>query len=148
MRLAGLSLRRGAALLAMVMLSGCEGLFGPDTEVYTLSAVNGKALPTALDDTLVEVVSGRLSLDDEDSFTLTLVHRCNPNPPPGTGCQLNDGGKQTYTGTYSRSEGTLRFGTVVMEARFQGNQALLTFRCTDPASCFPRPFTIEYDFRR
>lgn len=147
MKLATKTLRRSAALLAVLMLGGCDGPSESGPKVYTLATVNGQALPTDVD-ALTQTVSGELTLHDESALTLVLVHRCNPNPPPGTGCQLYDGGRQEYHGTYSRSAGWLRIGTAEMEADIQDRRAVLTFRCMDPKTCFPGPFTVTYDFRR
>lgn len=145
MKFAFNTLRRGTALLALVVLGGCEGLFGTDAEVYTLAAVNGEAVPAPSDES-VQLVEGELTLHDGSRFSMTFDSRCNPNPPPGTGCQLTIT-RNTVEGTYSRSEGWLRFENVEFEARFESRKVVLTDSCLHPVNCHPVYETV-YEFRR
>ena len=145
MKLATKTLRRSAALLTVLMLGGCEGVFGTDAEVYSLVSVDGEAVP-APSNAIIQHVSGDLTLFDDNRSTLRIVSRCNPNPPPGTGCELTINGA-LHRGTYSRSEGLLRLGTLELQARFENRKVVVTDSCMNPATC-SRVFTTVYEFRR
>ena len=148
MKLAFDTLCRGAALLAMVILGGCEGLFGTDAEVYTLATVNGNPLPALhRQDYLIEAVSAKLTLRPDGTATLVSVDRCTPNPPPGLGCELYAPGPQTNEATYSRSGGWLQFGAVRFQASFEDRKVVLTDSCVHPANC-PTVYESVYEFRR
>lgn len=122
-----------AALLAVVVLGGCEALFGTDAEVYTLATVNAEAVPAPSGD-IIQWVEGELTLHDDTRASMTGEVRCNPNPPPGTGCEITVP-RNTAEGTYSRSEGWLRFGTMEYKARFEARKVVLTDSCLNPVSC-------------
>jgi hypothetical protein len=148
MKVASNTLRRGAVLLAVVILGGCEGLFGTDADVYTLATVNGKPLPALhRHDDLVEAVSAELTPRPDGTATMVSVDRCTPNPPPGLGCELYDGGQQTNEGSYSRSEGWVQFGFTRFQASFQARKVVLTESCLNPVHCTTMYETV-YEFRR
>ncbi len=146
MKVAFNTLRRGAVLLALVILGGCEGLFGNDAQVYTLATVNGQAVPAPSED-IIQWVEAEITLHDDTRATMTGEVRCNPNPPPGTGCEITIP-RNTSEGTYSRSEGWLRFGTAEYEARFEDRKVvLITDSCLNPVYCSTMYVTV-LEFRR
>lgn len=148
MKVAFDTLRRGAVLLAVVILGGCEGPFGTDAGVYTLATVNGKPLPALhRHDELVEAVSAELTLRPDGTATLVSVDRCTPDPPPGLGCALYDEGRRTNEGSYSRSEGWVQFGFTRFQASFQVRKVVLTKSCLNPVQCTTLYETV-YEFRR
>ncbi|HEY7768441.1 MAG TPA: hypothetical protein VIB55_09810 [Longimicrobium sp.] len=148
MKVAFDTLCRGAVLLAVVILGGCEGPVGTDAVVYTLATVNGKPLPAPHRHyELVEAVSAELTLRPDGTASMVSVDRCPPDPPPGLGCAVYDGGRQTNEGSYSRSEGWVQFGFKRFQASFHTRKVVLTESCRNPVHCTTTYETV-YEFRR
>jgi hypothetical protein len=98
-----------ALAAAVVLLARCDSPTDVDTEVYTLATVNGRALPAPHPDMMgIEIVSGTLKLKAGGVVEEAVTIRCQPGLPAGD-CSVSAAG-QFREGTYSRSEGWIRFG--------------------------------------
>lgn len=141
-----------AALCALALFAaGCESPSGAEDATYTLVTINGQALPASSGSQFIETTSGSLELDGDGSFELTLTSRCRQDLPPGSACEVYDGGVQSYTGAYSRSEGWLRItqpsSTTGEETRFQATFAsegvVLRAQCSPGTLGCPLILTFE-----
>lgn len=134
-----------AALCALgLFAAGCESPSASEDGTYTLVTINGQALPASNGPQFIETTSGSLELDGDGTFDLTLTSRCRDDIPPGATCEVYNGGVQSYTGEYSRSEGWLRTsGGTEFQATFASEGVVLRLQCTPGTFGCPHVLTFE-----
>lgn len=140
MRVRGLTARVIGALCALAVLGGCkDSPTASDGERYTLKTVSGVSLPAPDPTThVVDITAGTLKLRSDGTLTEEMTVRCRSNLPPGTTCQVTNGGRSSREGTYSRTEGWVRFGNIQVPAAFTSRSVTITYGCP-PSQGFSCP---------
>ncbi len=143
MRVRAVWVRAAGALCALAALAGCgDSPTNSDGERYTLKTVSGVSLP-APDPTsnVVDITAGALELRADGTLTEEMTVRCKSNLPPGTTCQLINGGRSSRVGTYSRTEGWVRFGDFQVPAAFTSRSVTITYGCPPSQGFCPQLVT-------
>jgi hypothetical protein len=124
--------------LALVALAAaCDSPTQPAGERYVLISLNAVPLPAPHpEQSTVHVVSGQVVLRG-DVIEETITVACRPDLPVGTTCQLQNGGRMTRRGTFSREEGWIRFGAQQYAANFAANMMLVDYAPPPSAGVFP-----------
>lgn len=133
------------AAMALASLGGCDDPLGPGVERYDLARVNGRLLPAVSADGIIETVSGTLELKADGTLAMVVISRCAGNPPPGTGCELYDGGRQAYSGRYSRNEGWIRIGEAQFAAAFTNATVVMQIGGCPPSHGFCPSESLEFE---
>jgi hypothetical protein len=116
-----------ALAAAAVLLAGCDSPTEPAAEVHALATVNGRALPAPHPDMMrIEIVSGTLTLKRGNVAEQTMTIRCVPGLTPDE-CSVSGAGL-FGEGTYSRTEGWLRFGDRQYPAEFTASTVTADYR--------------------
>jgi hypothetical protein len=105
------ALSRATTLLGLaagLTLAACALPTGSSNETYVLASVNDRALPSDYPDPMMpagqfRVTAGRLSLDDDGTYTGRFTVSCAPSDFSGSTCHVDDP-EQDFEGTYSREE--------------------------------------------
>ncbi len=135
--------RAALVMLGTAALAGCKSPSGSGEERYTLATVNGQALPSSSDG-FMETTSGSLVLHPDGRITQSAVIRCKTNLAPGS-CEVYNNGQIHNEGTYSRTEGWIRFEGTRFPATFGSNEVTMTVGCSPSQGlCAPQ----VYAYRR
>jgi hypothetical protein len=115
-----------AGLAAIVV--ACDSPSAPAGERYTLISLNAVPLPAPHPEaSVLMVTSGELVLQRNNVVEETIVVACRTDLPAGTTCEVQDGGRTTRRGTYSREEEWISFGGQRSEARFDNGSILVDY---------------------
>ena len=139
-------LRAGLAVFAAAVLAGCDSPADSDEQRYTLRSVAGVRLPAPDPASkAVDITAGALVLRDDGTLTEEMTVRCRSSLPPGTSCEVTNGGRSSREGTYSRAEGWVSFGPFPLPASFEDRRIVIQYGCP-PSVGFSCPqFEARYE---
>lgn len=135
-----------AAVSAGVVLAGCDLPTKSSNDVYILASVNDQSLPSDYPDPLMpagqfRVTAGRLTLDDDGTYSGTFTVACAPSSGPGSSCQVDDP-EQDFQGAYSREEAWMEVGSRRYPATFTNNAVSVRIYVPSYVGYYP-----EYNLR-
>lgn len=139
----------GLLIVTAMGIAGCDSATGSGADQFDLVSINGEPLPGPYPDPqgccpTLEVIAGELVLEADGTLQHTLQVRCRTDLPAGTTCEVTGDGRQTASGTYSRSEGTLTLGDgTPRPASFETDRVVVTIRLPASTGYYPA-FTLEY----
>ena len=93
-----------------------------------LVSVNAVPLPAPHpEQSVLQIVGGELILRQNGVVDETVTVACRADLPVGTTCTVQNGGRITRRGTYSREDGWIRFGERESAANFGSGTILVDY---------------------